>query len=63
MRSYKPTLKQKKHMLKAGLNWQEWQVIRETAESLEVIHARTGKQRVIALSSGSRVLEDEPCIS
>lgn len=63
MRAYKPTLRQKKWMLKAGLNWREWQVVRENNTGLILIHTHTRQQRMIAPSGDNRTLEVSPCIS
>lgn len=63
MRTYKPTLKQKKWMLKAGLNWREWQVVRENDAGLTIIHTNTRQEQIITPSGDNRMLEVTPCIS
>lgn len=63
MRAYKPTLRQKKWILKAGLNWREWQVMRENNTGLILIHTHTRQQRMITPSGENRTLEVSPCIS
>lgn len=42
-----PTLKQKKELAKRKLNYENWSVIKDTPEKLEIINRDSGKTRTL----------------